>query len=97
VPIGPLPRRPSTRKELEPRPVPLQQVEAFTFQSPSMGVRFSVSVGLPPGYKAGDGKKYQALISTDGDWAFPAVNTAARSLAGCDREPVRDQHRDGGR
>ncbi|MBK7834325.1 MAG: alpha/beta hydrolase [Gemmatimonadetes bacterium] len=78
---------PVDAQQLEPRPVPLQQVEAFTFQSPSMGVRFSVSVGLPPGYKAGDGKKYQALISTDGDWAFPAVNTAARSLAGVIESP----------
>ncbi|MBK6489199.1 MAG: alpha/beta hydrolase [Gemmatimonadetes bacterium] len=74
-------------QELETRPVPLGQVEAFTFQSPSMGVTFSVSVGLPPGYKAGDGKSYQALISTDGDWAFSSVNTAARSLAGVIESP----------
>jgi len=52
-----------------------------------MGVRFSVSVGLPAGYKAGDGKKYQALIATDGDRAFSAVNTAARSLAGVIESP----------
>jgi uncharacterized protein len=82
-----LPTYPVTAQHLEARPVPLGQVEAFTFQSPSMGVRFSVSVGLPPGYKAGDGKKYQALISTDGDWAFSTVNTAARSLAGVIESP----------
>lgn len=78
---------PTAAQQLESRPVPLGQVEAFAFQSPSMGVRFSVSVGLPPGYKAGDGKKYQALISTDGDWAFSSVNTAARSLAGVIESP----------
>ena len=69
-------------QQLESRPVPTGAVESFTFQSPSMGVRFAVNVGLPAGYKAGDGKKYQALIVTDGDWAFPGVNGAARSLAG---------------
>lgn len=69
-------------QQLEPRPVPTGEVEAFTFQSPSMGVRFAVSVGMPAGYKAGDGKKYQALVVTDGDWAFPGVNVAVRSLDG---------------
>ena len=78
---------PVAAQQLESRPVPLGQVEAFTFLSPSMGVRFSVSVGLPPGYQAGNGKKYQALISTDGDWAFASVNTAARSLAGVIESP----------
>ena len=69
-------------QQLEPRPVPTAGVESFTFQSPSMGVRFAVTVGLPTGYQAGDGRKYQALIVTDGDWAFPGVHGAARSLAG---------------
>lgn len=69
-------------QQLESRPVPTGAVESFTFQSPSMGVRFAVNVGLPNGYKAGDGKKYQALIVTDGDWAFPGVYGGARSLAG---------------
>src|SRR5512139_2323167 len=78
---------PIAAQQLESRPVPLGDVEAFTFQSPSMGVRFSVSVGLPPGYKANDGRKYQALIATDGDWAFSSVNTAARSLAGVIESP----------
>lgn len=68
-------------QQLEPRPVPTHDVESFTFKSPSMGVVFAVNVGLPAGYKPGDGK-YPALITTDGDWAFPAVNEAVRSLAG---------------
>ncbi len=69
-------------QRLDPRPTPTDPVESFTFQSPSMGVRFAINVGLPPDYKPGDGRRYQALVVTDGDWAFPAVNGAARSLAG---------------
>jgi len=69
-------------QQLETRPVPTGDVQSFTFQSPSMGVRFSLNVGMPSGYKPGDGKKYPALIVTDGDFAFPGVNEAARSLSG---------------
>src|SRR6478752_3126134 len=69
-------------QQLETRPVPTGEVQSFTFQSPSMGVRFSLNVGMPSGYKPGDGKKYPALIVTDGDFAFPGVNEAARSLSG---------------
>ena len=69
-------------QKLEPRPVPSRGVVSFTFQSPSMGVRFAVNVGLPAGYKQGDGKTYPALITTDGDWAFPTMYESARSLDG---------------
>jgi len=69
-------------QQLEPRPVPTGRVESFTFQSPSMGVRYAVNVGIPAGYKPGDGKRYPALIVTDGDWWFPVVNAAARTLNG---------------
>jgi uncharacterized protein len=69
-------------QQLQTRPVPTGDVESFTFQSPSMGVRFSLNVGMPTGYKPGDGKKYPALIVTDGDFVFPTVNAAAGSLAG---------------
>jgi predicted alpha/beta superfamily hydrolase len=69
-------------QQLQTRPVPTGDVQSFTFQSPSMGVRFSLNVGMPSGYKPGDGKKYAALIVTDGDFAFPGVNEAARSLGG---------------
>lgn len=68
--------------QLQPRPVPTGDVESFTFQSPSMGVRFSLDVGLPEGYKAGDGKKYPALLVTDGDFVFPNVYAAASTLGG---------------
>jgi uncharacterized protein len=68
-------------QQLQTRPVPTGDVQSFTFQSPSMGVRFSLNVGMPPGYKPGDGKKYPALIVTDGDFTFPGVNAAARSLS----------------
>ncbi len=69
-------------QQLEPRPVPTHDIESFTFKSSSMGVVFAVNVGLPAGYKPGDGKKYAALVTTDGDWAFGGVNEAVRSLAG---------------
>ena len=69
-------------QQLQTRPVPTGDVQSFTFQSPSMGVRFSLNVGMPAGYKPGDGKKYPALIVTDGDFTFPGVNAAARSLSG---------------
>ncbi len=67
---------------LQTRPVPTGGVQSFTFQSPSMGVRFSLNVGMPTGYQSGDGKKYPAMIVTDGDFVFPSVHAAAGSLAG---------------
>ncbi len=72
----------SARAQLQPRPVPNPGVESFTFESPSMGVRFSLNVGLPQGYKAGDGKKYPALIVTDGDFVFRNVYDQASTLEG---------------
>ncbi len=68
-------------QQLQPRPVPTGEVQSFTFQSPSMGVRFSLNVGMPTGYKPGDGKKYPALFVTDGDFTFRGVHEAAGSLA----------------
>ena len=68
--------------QLQTRTVPNPGVESFTFQSPSMGVRFSLNVGKPAGFTAGDGKKYPALIVTDGDFTFGNVFEAARSLSG---------------
>ncbi len=68
--------------QLLSRPVPNRGVESFTFQSPSMGVRFSLNVGMPTGYKPGDGKKYPALIVTDGDFVFGSVYEAAGTLSG---------------
>ena len=72
----------SAHAQLQPRPVPNRGVESFTFQSPSMGVRFSINVGMPEDYKAGDGKKYPALIVTDGDFTFGSVYESAWSLGG---------------
>ena len=69
-------------QQLQARPVPTELVESFTYQSPSMGQRYALNVGIPREFKAGDGKKYPALIVTDGDWAFPGVNAGVRSLAG---------------
>jgi uncharacterized protein len=72
----------SAHAQLQSRPVPNSGVESFTFQSPSMGVRFSLNVGLPEGFKAGDGKKYPALIVTDGDFTFESVHSSASLLSG---------------
>jgi uncharacterized protein len=72
----------SAQAQLQSRPVPNSGVESFTFQSPSMGVRFSLNVGLPEGYKPGDGKKYPALIVTDGDFTFESVYSSASLLSG---------------
>ena len=72
----------SAQAQLQSRPVPNRGVESFTFQSPSMGVRFSLNVGLPAGYKTGDGKKYPALIVTDGDFVFSNVYESAATLSG---------------
>jgi hypothetical protein len=72
----------SAHAQLQPRPIPTGDVESFTFQSPSMGVRFSLNIGLPPGYKAGDGRKYPALIVTDGDFVFRNVYESASTLEG---------------
>lgn len=77
-------------QQLTPRPVPTRDIVSFTYQSPSMGVRFGINVGLPVGtgqtpgmpeeFKPVPGKKYQALITTDGDQSFPSVYDPARSL-----------------
>jgi predicted alpha/beta superfamily hydrolase len=72
----------SAHAQLQSRPVPNSGVESFSFQSPSMGVRFSLNVGLPEGFKAGDGKKYPALIVTDGDFTFESVHSSASLLSG---------------
>ncbi|MBC7894314.1 MAG: alpha/beta hydrolase, partial [Cytophagaceae bacterium] len=74
--------RVASAQQLEPRPVPTRPVESFTFQSPSMGVRYGVNVGLPSGYKPGGTTKYGALITTDGDAFFSDVHEGAVHLDG---------------
>jgi uncharacterized protein len=71
---------PSAHAQLQSRPVPHRAVESFTFKSPSMGVRFSINVGMPRDYKPGDGKKYPALLVTDGDFTFGNVYESASAL-----------------
>lgn len=71
---------PSAHAQLQSRPVPHRAVESFTFQSPSMGVRFSINVGMPRNYKPGDEKKYPALLVTDGDFTFGNVYESASAL-----------------
>ncbi len=52
-----------------------------------MGERYALNVGIPREFKPGDGKKYPALIVTDGDWTFPGVNAGVQSLEGV-TEPI---------
>ncbi|MHB1327485.1 MAG: alpha/beta hydrolase [Gemmatimonadales bacterium] len=65
---------------LESRPVPSLRVESFTFQSPSMGLRFAVNVGVPKSYRAGENRTFPLLVTTDGDWIFPIVQQTASLL-----------------
>jgi predicted alpha/beta superfamily hydrolase len=53
---------------------------SFTFQSPTMGVTYDVSVWVPPTWDATSGKKLPLLVVTDGYLAFNAGLDAARSL-----------------
>lgn len=62
------------------RPLPAPGVTSFTFQSPSMGVTYDVSVWVPPGYKPESGKKLPLLVLTDGNMAFTPGADAARAL-----------------
>ena len=71
---------PMVAQQLEPRPIPSRDIQAYNYQSPSMGRRYDIIVGLPVGYQANPEKKYPALIITDGNHAFPIANDAARSL-----------------
>lgn len=65
---------------LEPRPFPTLGISSFTFDSPSMGVKYDVSVWVPPSFNPEGGKKLPLLIVTDGNLAFTVSLDAARSL-----------------
>lgn len=73
---------PATAQRLEPRPVPTGRVQSFRFASPSMGVTYSVNVGLPDGWQPDSTRKYPMQVTTDGDWAFPLAFQAISSLSG---------------
>ena len=62
------------------RPFPLRGSSSLTFQSPSMGDRYAVNISVPRGVRAGSGRQYPAIVTTDGDWAFFAVNEAASGV-----------------
>jgi hypothetical protein len=47
-----------------------------------MGVHFAINVGFPQGHEREGGKKYPALIVTDGDFVFGNVYASASALAG---------------
>lgn len=67
---------------LEPRPVPTGRVQSFRFTSPSMGVTYSVNVGLPVGWTPDSTRKYPMLVTTDGDRVFPLAFHSISSLSG---------------
>src|SRR5579864_3169054 len=67
---------------LEPRPVSPRGVERYSYSSPSMGNRYEILVGTKAGFRAVPGKRYPALIVTDGYGTFPVALDALRSLSG---------------
>jgi len=73
---------PVAAQQLATRPVPTGRVESYSFESPSMGERYYINVGLPQGYKPGGAQKYPLLVTTDGDFMFRGVNDAVASLDG---------------
>src|SRR5262249_45689996 len=56
--------------QLEPRSIPSRNVESYSYQSPTMGNRYDISVGAPAGFRPAPGKKYPALVVTDGNLTF---------------------------
>jgi len=65
---------------LRPRSLPAPGVSSFSFDSPSMGVTYDVSVWVPPSYKPAGGHKLPLFVATDGYLAFNVAVDAARSL-----------------
>lgn len=70
----------ASAQTLQPRPLPTPGVSSFTFDSPSMKVRYDVSVWVPPSFKAEAGSKLPLLVVTDGNNLFTDALDAARSL-----------------
>ncbi|MEP7384022.1 MAG: alpha/beta hydrolase-fold protein [Gemmatimonadota bacterium] len=78
----PLVARPVGGQTLKPRTYPAEGISSFSFDSPSMGVRYDVYVWMPPGVSADASTKLPLLVVTDGATAFEAAVVAARSLVG---------------
>ncbi|MBK8062494.1 MAG: hypothetical protein IPK33_32645 [Gemmatimonadetes bacterium] len=57
-------------QQLVRRPLPSRGISSFTFRPPSMGVRYGINLGFPPGYQPNGTGRYAALITTDGDQLF---------------------------
>jgi len=77
-----LPPRDGMAQKLEPRPLPQRNVESFALQSPSLGYRLDITVGMPANFKPEPGKKYPALLVTDGNVLFQTALDGVRNLAG---------------
>jgi len=69
-------------QQLEPRSIPSRNVESYSYQSPTMGNRYDISVGAPANFRPAPGRKYPALVVTDGNLSFPIAVDALRSLEG---------------
>ena len=67
-------------QEFTPRSFPIRSVESWSYKSPSMGEKYDIVVGLPPGYKENAGKSYPLLVVTDGTMTFGAAFDAANGL-----------------
>lgn len=67
-------------QELRPRPYPSPGISSFTFDSPSMGVSYDVSVWVPPAFTGEGGRKLPLLVVTDGWRSFNLAMDAAYVL-----------------
>lgn len=71
---------PVAAQQLVPRDFPVKDVESFSLESPSMGRRYDIVVGLPEAYAANPAKAWPVLVVTDGNATFTTARDAARNL-----------------
>jgi len=67
-------------QQLVPRTFPVKDVESYSLQSPGMGRRYDIVVGLPPAYAANPAKTWPVLFVTDGNMTFSIAQDASRGL-----------------
>lgn len=71
---------PLRAQQLVPRDFPVKDVESFSLESPGMGRRYDIVVGLPSAYNASPEKTWPVLFVTDGNMTFSMAQDAARVL-----------------
>lgn len=71
-----------TAQDLEPRPVPNPEIQAFSLASKIMGVPYEVVVAMPRGVAPSAGLRLPALIVTDGYRSLSPAYDAMEFLVG---------------